>query len=83
MTSVSKNVYIEKLDEIIHINTINIYNSTIKMKRVNVISNAYIDSSKEINKNDSKLKIGNIVRISKHKIFLQKLTLQIGLKIYL
>ena len=53
------------------------------MKSVDVISNTYIDSSKEISKKDSKFKIGNIVRISKYKIFLQKLTLQISLKIFL
>ena len=35
------------------------------MKPVDVKSSTYIDSSEEINDKDSKLKIGDIVRISK------------------
>ena len=66
MTSVSKNVYIHKLDDIVN-KYISTYHSTIKMKPVDVISNAYINSNKEINNKDPKLKIGDIVRISKHK----------------
>ena len=37
------------------------------MKPVDVKPNTYINSSKEINDKDPKLKIGNIVRISKYK----------------
>ena len=37
------------------------------MKPVNVKSNTYIDSSKEINNNIPKFKIGDTVRISKYK----------------
>ena len=37
------------------------------MKPVDVKSNTYIDSSKEINNKDSKFKIGDLVRISKYK----------------
>ena len=37
------------------------------MKLIDVKSSRYIDSSKEINKIDPKLKIGDIVRISKYK----------------
>ena len=37
------------------------------MKPVNVKSNIYIDSSREINNKDSKFKIGDIVTISKYK----------------
>ena len=37
------------------------------MKLVDVKSNRYIDSSKEINNKDSKFKVGDIVRISKFK----------------
>ena len=43
MTSISKNTYIDKLDDLV----INTYNSTIKMKSVDVKSSAYIESSKE------------------------------------
>ena len=66
MSSISKNVYIDKLDDIV--NKCNCtYNSRIKMKPVDVKSNIYIDSNKEINKKDPKLKIGDIVRISNYK----------------
>ena len=72
MTSISKNVYINKLDNIV--NKYNsIYHSTIKMKTVDVKSITYIDSSNEINAESPKFKIGNIVRISKCKnIFCKK-----------
>ena len=45
----------------------NTYHSTSKVKPVDVKSKTYIDSSKEINNNDPKFKIGDIVRISKYK----------------
>ena len=38
-----------------------------KMKPVDVKLNKYIESSKQINTKDSKLKIGEIFRISKYK----------------
>ena len=66
MTSISKNVYIDKLDDIVNKYN-NTYHSTIKMKPVDVKSNTYINSSKEINDKDPKYKIGDIVRISKYK----------------
>ena len=61
MTSVSKNVYIDKSDDIVNKYN-NAYHSIIKMKPVDVISNRYIDSSKEINNKDSEFKIDGIVR---------------------
>ena len=64
MTSISKYIYIDKLDDIV--NKYNsTYHSTIKMKPVDVKSITCIDSSKEINNKDPKFKIGDIVRISK------------------
>ena len=66
MTSVSKSVYIDKLDDIVN-KYKNTYHSTIKIKPADVKSSTYIDSSKEINEKDPKFKIGNIVRISKYK----------------
>ena len=66
MTSISKNVYIDKLNYIIN-NYINKNHNTTKMKLVDVKSNTYINSSKEINDKDPKFKIGDIVRISKYK----------------
>ena len=61
MTSISKNVYTDKLDDIV-----NEYNNTyrtIKMKPVDVKDNTYINSSKEVNEKNSKFKIGDHVRI--------------------
>ena len=62
MTSISKNVYIDKLHDIV-----NIYNSTyhrtIKMKPADVKASPNINSSEEINDEDPKFKIGDIVRI--------------------
>ena len=66
MTSKSKNVYIDKLDDIVNKYN-NTYHRTIKMKPVDVKSNRYINSSKEINDKDPKFKVGDIVRISKYK----------------
>ena len=66
MTSISKNVYIDKLDDIVNKYN-NAYLRAIKMKPVDVKSNTYINSSKEINNKDPKFKIGHIVRISKYK----------------
>ena len=66
MTSVSKNVYIDKLDNIVdeHNNT---YHRAIKMKPVDVKDNTYTDFEKEVNDKDSKFKVGGHVRISKYK----------------
>ena len=66
MTSVSKNVYIDKLDDIVNKYN-NKYHNTIKMKPADVISNTYMESSKEINNKDPKFKFGDTVRISKCK----------------
>ena len=66
MTSVSKNVYVNKLDDIVNKYN-NTYHSTIKMKPVDAKSNTYIDSSKEINEKYPKFKIGDTVRTSKCK----------------
>ena len=82
MNSVSKNGYIDKLFDIVNKYN-NTYHSTIKMKPVDVKSDTYIESSKEINNKDSKFKIGDIVRLSKYKNLLQKVTLQVGLKKFL
>ena len=52
MTSISKNVYINKLDDIVNKYN-NTYYSTIKMEHLDVKSNTYINSSKEINDEDA------------------------------
>ena len=59
MTSVSKNVDIDKLDDIVNKYN-NTYQSTTKMKPVDVKSNTCIDSSKEINNKVPKFKIGDV-----------------------
>ena len=66
MTSVSQNVYIDKLDDIVGEYS-NTYHRTIKMKPVYVKDNTYIDFQKEINDKDPKVKVGDYVRISKYK----------------
>ena len=66
MTSISKNVYIDKLDEIVHKYN-NKKHRTIKMKPIDVKDNTYIDFSKEVNDNDPKFKVCDHVRISKYK----------------
>ena len=66
MTSISKNVYIDKLNDIINKYN-NTYHRTIKVKPVEVKSSTYIVSSNEINDKDPTFKIGDIVRISKYK----------------
>ena len=55
MTSVSKNVYIHKLDIV---NNYNTYHSTIKMKPVDLKSSTSIDSGKETNDKNLKCKVG-------------------------
>ena len=57
MTSISKNVYIDKLDDIVNEYN-NTYHRTIKMKPVDVEDNTYIDFEKEVN---------DLERISKYK----------------
>ena len=51
MTTVSKNVYIDKLDDTVGDDTVgeNTYHRTIKMKPVDVKANTYFGFQKEIN----------------------------------
>ena len=71
VTSISKNVYIDKLDDIV-----NEYNNTkhrtTKMKPIDVKDNTYIDFGKEVNDNDPKFKVGDHMRISKYKNIFSK-----------
>ena len=70
MTAISKNVYIDKLDDIVNEYN-NTYHRTIKMKPVDVKDNTYIDIEKEVNDKDPKF-IGDYVRICKHKNIIAK-----------
>ena len=65
-TSILKNVYIDKLDDIVDEYN-NTYHTTIKMKPIDVKDYTYINTSKEINNKDFKFKVGDHVRISKYK----------------
>ena len=65
MTSMSKNMYIDKLNIVNKYN--NIYHTTIK-KNPSALNQAYILTlNKENNKEGSNFKVGDIVRISKYK----------------
>ena len=66
MTSISKNVYINKLDDIVDEYN-NTYHTTTKMKPIDVKDNTYINTDKDTNDNDPKFKVGDRVRISKYK----------------
>ena len=71
ITSISKNVYINKLDDIVHKYN-NAYHRTIERKSDDVKPNTYINSTKEINDNDPNFNIGDIVRIWKYKNVFEK-----------
>ena len=66
MTSISKNVYIDKLDDIVDEYN-NKYHRITKTKPVDVKDDTYIDFKKEVNDRDPKFKIGDNVRFSKYK----------------
>ena len=71
MPLISKNVYINKLDDIVNEYN-NTYHRTIKMEPVDVTDNTYMDSrklhsSKDVNDKDPKFKVGDHVRICKYK----------------
>ena len=71
MTSISKNVYIDQLDDIVKEYN-NAYHTSIKMKPVDVKDNLYFDFKKEINNKDPKFKVGDHVRISTYKNIFSK-----------
>ena len=71
MTLISKNVYIDKLDDIVDEYN-NTYHRIIKMKPIDAKDNTYINFEKEYNNNnnnnkDPKFKVADCVRISKFK----------------
>ena len=73
-------MYNDRLDDIVNICN-NTYHGTNKMKLVYVKSSTYID--KETNDKDPKFKIVILLEYQNIKIFLQYITLQIGLKKFL
>ena len=66
MTSVSKSVYIDKVDDIVNEYN-NTYHRTINMKPVDVKDNIYIDFRKEVNDKYPKFNVGDHVRTSEYK----------------
>ena len=78
MISISKNVYIDKLDHIVNKYN-NTYIRTIKMKPVDVKPSTYTDSNKKFQKKLD-LKFLMLLEYQNIKAFLQKVTFQIGLK---
>ena len=82
MKAESKNVYIDKLNDIVNKYN-NTYHRTIKMKDDDDKDNTYIDFNKDINDRDPKFKVGDHVRISKYKNILGKDILQFDLKKFL
>ena len=56
MTSISKNMYLGKLDDIVDEYN-NTYHRTIKMKPIDVKNNTYISIDKEVNDNILNLKL--------------------------
>ena len=66
MTAVSKNVYTDKLDDIVNEYN-NTYYRTIKTKPIDFKDNTYIGSIKKVNDEDPKFQVVDYVGISKYK----------------
>ena len=58
LTSIPKNMYIDKLDDIVDEYN-NTYHTIIKMKPIDVKDNTSINADKEINNKDPKFKVGD------------------------
>ena len=71
ITSISKNIYIDKLDDIVN-KFNNTYHRTIKMKPIGVKDNIYIESVKKGSDKDPNFKVGGYLRISKQKSIFAK-----------
>ena len=85
MTSVSKNVYIDKLDDMVN-KFNNTCHNTIKIKPVDVKSSTYIKVIVIVKKIMIKilnLKLGILLEYQNRKTFLQKAMFKIGLKKFL
>ena len=82
MTSVSKSVYIDKLDDIVNQYN-NTYHRTIKMKTFNVEDDTLLIFRKKLMTKIQNLKLVIMSEFINTKIFLLKNTCQIGLKKFL
>ena len=66
MTAISKNFYFDVLDDIVN-NYNNTVHRTIKMKPIDVTGDSYAEYNEDLNKKDSKFKVGDHVRIWEYK----------------
>ena len=66
MTAVSKNVYFDVLDDIVH-KCNNTVHRIIKMKSIDVASNSYAACSEDSNEKEPTFRVGDHVRVSKYK----------------
>ena len=66
MTAISKNVYIDVLDDIVNKYN-NTVHKTIKMKPIDVTDNPFAEYNEHFNKKGPKFKVNDNVRISKYK----------------
>ena len=60
MTSISKNAYIDELDDT-ESEYNNTYHRTIKMKLIDVKDNTYVNSNKEVNDKDPKFQVKLVI----------------------
>ena len=66
MTAISKNVYFDVLDDIVHKYN-NTVHKTIKVKHIDVTDDSYPEYNEDFNKKDPKFKVSDHVRISKYR----------------
>ena len=71
MTSTSKNVHIDQLDDMVNEYN-NTYHRTINMKPIDVKDDEYIDFLKTVNDKDTKFKVVDHVKSSKYKHIIAK-----------
>ena len=71
MTSVSKNIYFDVLDDIVN-KCNNTVHRSIKIKPIDVTSDSYAEYNECFNKKYPKFKVGNHIRISKYKNIFSK-----------
>ena len=66
MTAISKNVYVDVLDDIVNKYN-NTVHKTIKMKPIDVTDDYFAEYDEESNKKNPKFNVGDHVKISKYK----------------
>ena len=66
MTTISKNVYIDVLDDVVNKYN-NFIHKTIKMKLIDVTNDSYVEYNEDSNKKNPKFKVADRVRISRYK----------------